>query len=48
MVFIGLLVAAAFALSSDTVKRAIPFESLLAFGTCGVIAVVLFQFDRLA
>ena len=48
MVFIALLVAASMTLSSRTVRTMLPFESLLALVTCGVLAVLLFQLDRLA
>lgn len=47
MVLVGLLVLAASALSTKAVRAALPFESLLALATCGVIALVLFQLDRL-
>ena len=48
MVFIGLLVLAAMLLSSSFIRRALPFESFLAFGASGLLVVVLFQIDRLA
>jgi hypothetical protein len=48
MLLVGLMVAAALVLSSKTVRAAVPFESLLAVGTCGALAVLLYQLDRLA
>ena len=48
MLLVGLLVAVAFLLSSQTVRRLAPFESLLAVGACGLVVVVLYQLDRLA
>lgn len=48
MVFIGLLVFVAVLLSTRTVRAALPFESLLAVAACAVVAVLLFQLDRLA
>ncbi len=48
MVFIGLLILTASLLSTRFVRSALPFESLLAVGACGALAVVLFQLDRLA
>lgn len=47
MVFIGLLVLVASVLSLRIVRAGLPFESLLAVGTSGILAVFLFQIDRL-
>lgn len=43
-----LFVAAAWLLSSGWVKRAVPFESFLAFGFAGIIMVALLMTGRLA
>jgi hypothetical protein len=48
VILIGLLLVIAFALSRPVTKRALPLESLLAFGTLGVACVVLFQIGRLS
>ena len=48
MVFIGLLLLTGFLLSRATLRRAIPFESLLAIGVVGALSVFLFQIGRLS
>lgn len=45
---IVLFVLAAWLLSSPWVKRALPFESFLAFGFAGVIMVALLMAGQLA
>jgi hypothetical protein len=47
LLLIGLLVLLALVLSSAGVRRALPFESLLALGTVAVITLALFQTGRL-
>ena len=46
-VLVGLLVLAAITLSTKPIRAGLPFESLLAVASCGVIAIALFQLDRL-
>lgn len=48
MVLIGLLLLVAFVLSLPMTRRALPFESLLAVGTLGVVTLALFQMGRLS
>lgn len=48
MVLIGLLLVVAFLLSRPVTRLAVPFESLLAVGTLGVVTLALFQMGRLS
>lgn len=48
VVLIGLLLLVGFILSRPALRQALPFESLLAVGIVGVLAVALFQMGRLS
>ncbi len=45
--FVFTLVLLSLLLSSKTVRAALPFESLVAFGAVAVTALALFQFGKL-
>jgi hypothetical protein len=47
VVFIGLLAVIGALLSATPVRKALPFDSLLAFGAAVVCCVVLFQLGRI-
>ena len=48
MLLIAFLLVIAFVLSRPNIRKALPFESVLAVGVVGTVCVVLFQVGRLS